>query len=602
MTMMHTRRSSAPSGASGRAEFAQAVDLDNFRRLRRRGATITRSFRLRPADGEDVVQEALIRMMRASESADETPKRFDAYFDSTVRHLCIDFLRTNGRETELPEPEQLPVASKAERQDQRILVHQVLSEMPASSRSILVKSHIEGRSLSEIASELGISSNACSAMLYRARRTFRDRYVRSHVLPTDDEQCAAIRALMVDSTLAVGSEYEMVVADHRRECDDCESQYAFLLSARSAAASALLPGGLAAATAGGFLGFLGLGSMRSSGSGSSGVAIGAVAAVAVVAVGATAFAINSARQISPSVANPTPSNSAGAGNSAPPVATLPAPIPAPANSSDTSSAAITMDPADIPAYYPPIVPAVQTPVVRAPATTAPTPSPSVPAVVPSPEASTPAPEASDPVPDPTTPAPAPEVTTPAPAPSTPAPAPSTPAPSASPSASPSPSPQPTKPPVKVPVDVDVPSALSASESIYVEVNSSTEPLSNIRVRFEAPDDATFEAASALFSISSHDPETSGVECVTTPDIVTCTLSELAAGAEPVRFDAGYLQNTEDDEVLVTISADGREDVEKKIIVSAPALKGTLSRGPDTIDGTGTIEITVTAGSEPISLL
>lgn len=122
------------------------------------------------------------------------------------------------------------MASKAERQDQRILVHQVLSEMPASSRSILVKSHIEGRSLSEIASELGISSNACSAMLYRARRTFRDRYVRSHVLPTDDEQCAAIRALMVDSTLAVGSEYEMVVADHRRECDDCESQYAFLLS------------------------------------------------------------------------------------------------------------------------------------------------------------------------------------------------------------------------------------------------------------------------------------------------------------------------------------------------------------------------------------
>ena len=63
---------------------------------------------------------------------------------------------------------------------------------------------------------------------------------------------------MVDSTLAVGSEYEMVVADHRRECDDCESQYAFLLSARSAAASALLPGGLAAATAGGFLGFLGV--------------------------------------------------------------------------------------------------------------------------------------------------------------------------------------------------------------------------------------------------------------------------------------------------------------------------------------------------------
>ena len=165
MTMMHTRRSSAPSGASGRAEFAQAVDLDNFRRLRRRGATITRSFRLRPADGEDVVQEALIRMMRASESADETPKRFDAYFDSTVRHLCIDFLRTNGRETELPEPEQLPVASKAERQDQRILVHQVLSEMPASSRSILVKSHIEGRSLSEIASELGISLDLSSGQV-----------------------------------------------------------------------------------------------------------------------------------------------------------------------------------------------------------------------------------------------------------------------------------------------------------------------------------------------------------------------------------------------------------------------------------------------------
>ena len=537
MTMMHTRRSSVPSsdpGASGRAEFAQAVDLDNFRRLRRRGATITRSYRLRPADGEDVVQEALIRMMRASESADETPKRFDSYFDSTVRHLCIDFLRTNGRETELPEPEQLPVASKAERQDQRILVHQVLSEMPASSRSILVKSHIEGRSLSEIAGELGISSNACSAMLYRARRTFRDRYVRSHVLPTDDEQCAAIRALMVDSALAVGSEYEIVVANHRRECDDCESQYAFLLTARSAAASALLPGGLAAATAGGFLGFIGLGSMRSSGSGGSGAVVGAVAAVAVVAVGATAFAITSARQGSTASVNPTPSNSAGAGNAAPPVATLPSPTGS-TTSADNDGAAITIDPADVPMYFPPVVTAPSTPVVRA------TPRASAPTVVPTPQA--------------TTPAPAP--TTPAPEASSPPPPPPTPTPTPSPTVTPEP---------PAPVDFQVPGrTLAASEQVSIDITAGTSDVKDLVVTFVGPDGSTFNP---VFLRSATGGATA--DCTTEDNRATFTLPVLAAG-QPLTVKAGYLKTVDDAAAVVnvTVTAADRASSTQKLHVAGP---------------------------------
>ncbi|GMA30097.1 RNA polymerase sigma factor [Litorihabitans aurantiacus] len=246
--------SSPPSGAP-----APAVDLDRYRTLRRRGTAIARSFRLAEADVEDVVQDALVRMLRVPTDGDGAPRRYESYFDSTVRHLCIDLLRKRGRETELPEPDEMPGQSRSERHEQRILVRQVLAAMPASARSILVKSHIEGRSLSEISGELGISSNACSAMLYRARRAFRDRYVRSHVLPTDDERCAAVRALMVDTALSTSSEHEVVVRNHRRSCEDCESQYAFLLTARSAAASALAPGALAALTAGGFLAFLGIG-------------------------------------------------------------------------------------------------------------------------------------------------------------------------------------------------------------------------------------------------------------------------------------------------------------------------------------------------------
>ncbi|WP_146197175.1 sigma-70 family RNA polymerase sigma factor [Serinibacter arcticus] len=402
MTMSHTRTSSVRSDAP-------AVDLDRYRNLRRRGTTIARSFRLNEADVEDVVQDALVRMLRVSAEGEGSPRRYESYFDSTVRHLCIDLLRKRGRETELPEPEDLPEQTRSEKHEQRMLVRQVLAELPASARSILVKSHIEGRTLSEISGELGISSNACSAMLYRARRTFRDRYVRSHVLPTADERCAAVRALMVDTTLSPDSEHEVTVRNHRRQCDDCESQYAFLLSARSAAASALLPGALAAATSGGAFAFLGLGKGGSSSS-SGGVGAGAVgvaAAVVAVAVAAGAFTLVNRTGVGPdggAVALTTTAPGTGAGSTSPPV----------------PPAAPTTAPSDLPTSEPV---EVDVPVTAAPVTTTRTPArPAAPAALPfrpatasatPPPAATTPPEAEAPVTPPVAPTP-PPVTTPRP--------------------------------------------------------------------------------------------------------------------------------------------------------------------------------------------
>lgn len=246
-----------------------------YRALRKRGMTIARSFRLSNADAEDVVQDALVKLLRVPTEGHAAPSRYESYFDTTVRNLCIDFLRKHGRESALPEPEDMPGPSRSERHDQRILVREVLAALPDSARSVLVKSHLEGRSVSEIATQLGISSNAASAMLYRARRAFRDSYVRSHVLATDNEQCAEMRMLMVQAALSPGSEHDIAVTNHRRECDDCENQYAFLLSARSAAAAALAPGALAALTSAGVLGFLGWGSLTKAGAGSAGTGAGA---------------------------------------------------------------------------------------------------------------------------------------------------------------------------------------------------------------------------------------------------------------------------------------------------------------------------------------
>lgn len=159
--------------------------------------------------------------------------------------------------------------------------------------------------------------------------------------------------------------------------------------------------------------------------------------------------------------------------------------------------------------------------------------------------------------------------------------------------------------MKLPVDVVVPSALTSNDSIYVDVHSSTEPLTNIRVTFEAPVGTTFDAAPALFGFNSDDHEAPGAECVTTGNIVACTLSELAVGAEPVRFDAGLLQTTSYALVRVTVSADGRKDLVESISVSLPEIpiyvapQGAISV-PLEIPGGLPFDVTLTAGSEPIT--
>jgi RNA polymerase sigma factor (sigma-70 family) len=381
MTTSHASTSSVASSAP-------AVDLARYRTLRRRGTTIARSFRLNEADAEDVVQDALVRMLRVPSEGEGAPRRYESYFDSTVRHLCIDLLRRRGRETEMPEPDDLPGQTRSERHEQRMLVREVLAGMPTSARSILVKSHIEGRTLSEISGELGISANACSAMLYRARRAFRDRYVRSHVLPTADEQCAAVRALMVDTTLSASSEHEVTVRNHRRTCEDCESQYAFLLSARTAAAVALAPGALAAATSGGLLGLVGLGGGRAARAGSSGGSgVGTVGAVAVIAVASVVAVVASA--ITLTQGGGDLDASAGADRSTSDAAADPTDSAVPPASSPSPA------PSDLPSVEPddavvPFVPVSPSPTVATPGqrpSVLSTPRPSAPAVAPAPDGS-----------------------------------------------------------------------------------------------------------------------------------------------------------------------------------------------------------------------
>lgn len=423
-----------------------AVDLARYRELRRRGHTITRSYRIGAADAEDVVQEAFVRMMRVPADGTGSPRRYEAYFDSTVRHLCIDHMRSRGRETELPAPEDLP-QTRSERTEQRILVREVLAAMPPSARSVLVKNHLEGRSVTEISQDLGISANACSAMLYRARRAFRERYLSSHLLPTRNDDCAAVRALMVAAALEPGGEVAAEVAAHRRECEDCESQYAFLLSARSAAASALLPGALAAMTAGGGLlallapakGGAGAGSAGSAGAGAGGVAASTVAIAAgtvLVVAAVSAVAISGLRP-----------------DSAPTTAVPPSPVstsapPAGDDAAAPATAGETAEPAAAHASETAVPPPA-----TAPPSAAPTPPPTR-AVSPAPAGALTAPVSP---PAPVTPAPV------TPAPVTPAPV--QPAP-----VEPEPEPEPVEPPTVAPG-----SALTADQLVLVTTPTAGDP-------------------------------------------------------------------------------------------------------------------------------
>jgi RNA polymerase sigma factor (sigma-70 family) len=136
------------------------------------------------AKAEEITQDALIKFMLAAPELDSTDHAL-SYLHRTIENLCIDLFRHEGHRPRLVllddataeveaawqvDGDHSSVISAAE---DAVIIRQALAMLSPAERAALVMWEMEGRSTSEIASELGIKESAVRHTVSRARASLR---------------------------------------------------------------------------------------------------------------------------------------------------------------------------------------------------------------------------------------------------------------------------------------------------------------------------------------------------------------------------------------------------------------------------------------------
>jgi RNA polymerase sigma-70 factor (ECF subfamily) len=132
-------------------------------------------------DPEAIAQEALARAWATPDRFAGT--RFRGWVFTIARHLCIDAHRRAAIERthadtagHALEPTATPMDETVQRKTDQRLVLDVLRNVPAGHRRMMVLRYLDGWSYQEIATAEGITVNAVRARLNRARASFRRAY------------------------------------------------------------------------------------------------------------------------------------------------------------------------------------------------------------------------------------------------------------------------------------------------------------------------------------------------------------------------------------------------------------------------------------------
>jgi RNA polymerase sigma factor (sigma-70 family) len=250
-----------------------------------------------PADREDLLAEAFVRVLIAVRTGTGPRDSLRPYLLVTMRNLAIGWGRRRARLDlygDLPEQHGAPVEAGADevavRRWNAGLAWAAFCSLPDRWRTLLWHTEIEGATPAELARLLGLSPNGVAAMAVRAREGLRRAYLQVQVPDADEPACREVRRHMGAWVRdGVSARRAGKVARHVTDCMPCQAVTAGLrefnrelrpVTSRSertasvvaatsagAAKSAALPGVLSTVAAGGKV-----------------AAVAAAAAVAVVAI------------------------------------------------------------------------------------------------------------------------------------------------------------------------------------------------------------------------------------------------------------------------------------------------------------------------------
>ena len=138
------------------------------------------------ADAEDVAQEALLRAYRKFDRLRDR-NRFRAWLVRIAFRLALDRLRSGKRrelrDTLWSQPVRQPLGATAEdlavSNEFQAHLENALAELPEKLRLVLLLAAMEGHTIDEIASMLGISTGTVKSRIFYARRQLAEK-LRCH--------------------------------------------------------------------------------------------------------------------------------------------------------------------------------------------------------------------------------------------------------------------------------------------------------------------------------------------------------------------------------------------------------------------------------------
>jgi RNA polymerase sigma factor (sigma-70 family) len=145
------------------------------------------------SEANEVVQEAFIKFILAAPELD-TKERALAYMRATINNLSLNVIRARGsrpnlvaidsdtsaeRLAEIAVENYIPADESISAAEDAAIIKLALTKLSPAERAALVMWEMEGRSTSEIASELGIKESAVRHTVSRARASFVAFYLNS---------------------------------------------------------------------------------------------------------------------------------------------------------------------------------------------------------------------------------------------------------------------------------------------------------------------------------------------------------------------------------------------------------------------------------------
>lgn len=185
--------------------------------------------KLNPTLAEDAVSDVMVSVYEALCAGKGPQSSFRSYVLLSIRNRLYRLGKgTSG--AELPDDDQLQapeLKSDVERDEDAAAVHLALDQLPARWQQVLILTEVHGKSLADVGNELGIGSNAVSALLRRARAGLRQSWVAAHFAGAKlGDECSNVVEAFGDFRWGKPPERQRVWFDrHLRECESCSERH-----------------------------------------------------------------------------------------------------------------------------------------------------------------------------------------------------------------------------------------------------------------------------------------------------------------------------------------------------------------------------------------